>query len=150
MTYEKFLELKKHYRIIAEWDEGLKNCNKDSAFIYCYGGKMKLYPEGEKTFRIDVFASINLSEKFKANDIPYIEWYGEAGEFIMIFDEVYLDDVLKIVKPKTAPQVPVNPFSVRNHNLWLRVMRNIHIRYADKLEESISEKRKDNNREGDE
>lgn len=145
MTYEKFLELKKYYRIIAEWDEELKTCNKDSAFMYCYGGKMKLYPEGERKFRIDVFASINLAEKFKSNDIPYLEWYGGSGEFIMIFDEAYLDDVLKIVKPKTAPQIPVNPFSVRNHNLWLRVMRNVHRRYGEKLEKLIAENRQEKN-----
>lgn len=52
MTYEEFKKLNKKYRIACEWDDTLKECNPDSAFICCKGDKTQIYYYSEKYFRV--------------------------------------------------------------------------------------------------
>lgn len=137
MNYADFLQLNKKYRIITEWDNDLKIPNKESGFIYCYNGKVRIYPISDTIIQVHSLSSVDFSSRIKEKYNIDIVQHGENGEFVLEFNSDLLEKIIDIFKPKKAPKQAVPPHSVRNINLWLRYMRNIDPRYQDILNKRL-------------
>lgn len=143
MKYEEFIKLNKRFRIICEWDNTLSECNPDSAFIYCDEGKGQIYLLNEKTMRFIYFTSTSsFKDEMDKRKIP-CDWYRLNGEQILDFDVKYFEKAIDIFRPKPSPKNSVPVTSIKNHNLFLRIMRNCDLNYYSKiLEKNIAKNRK--------
>lgn len=135
MEYDEFLKLNKRYRMGCEWDNSLSECNKDSAFIIADSYRTAIYWHKDK-FEVLFYGREKYIPELKKLKIEFehtSESEGGGFEHTYFIDWKYFEKCIKIFKPKLSPKNSVNPFSVRNKNIFLRFMRNIDYEYYDTL-----------------
>ncbi len=145
MTLAEFKKLNKKYRMVCDWDDELKNCNKDSFFIPCWNNNGMICWKDNKTMEIIMFSSpTNILEKLNSKYGIKLESFGELGEYTVKIDRgVDYEKVFECFKAKAQAKQPIPPHSNRNITLFLRVMQNIHPRYKKQLEGYIEQHRKE-------
>lgn len=142
MIYEDFLKLNNKYRMICEWDEKLKECDKTSVIIPCYHNKGFVSWKDEKTLQLTLFVTPTAPlERIKQKYGKIFKCFGENSEYVVYFTEedISLIDEFFIFTKQSSRPVP--PSSVRNITTFLRIFKNIHPRYKDSLEKYIKEHR---------
>ncbi|MGL5099661.1 MAG: hypothetical protein ACRC6B_06460 [Fusobacteriaceae bacterium] len=128
---------------------------KQTPVIYCYGGKVAIYPKDNEICCAHIMSSINFEKRFKDIGVKMVlqeevmsdgsiseqyQW-GDKGEFILEFYIKDLGKVVDVFKIKPANKTAQNPHSIRNLHEYLRFQRNIDKRYGDILNQRILENR---------
>ena len=136
MSYEDFLKLNSKYRLSAEWDNTLKEVNKDSAFIIADNYKAQIWWYNDTTFKVLYYGIEKYKKLLDDLGVEYT-WTSDRKngglEHEYVIDFKYFDKVIEIFNPKKSPSKKVNPFSVRNQNIYLRFMRNIDYDFYNNL-----------------
>ena len=142
MIYEDFLKLNNKYRMICEWDEKLKECDKTSVIIPCYRNKGFMSWKDEKTLQLTLFFSPSVQlERIKQKYEKTFEYFGENCEYVIYFTEEDIDLIDEFFIFTKQSSRPIPPSSVRNITTFLRVFKNIHPRYKILLDKYIEEHR---------
>lgn len=141
MSYEEFLCLNNKYRMICEWDDDLRGCNKESCFIPCYHNKGIIYWKSEDKMGLIMFTTptVPLEKAKLKTQIDVV--FGELGEYYIEFNPSDIEIIAECFLAKKQTSRPIPPHSVRNITTFLRVMQNVHSRYKEKLEEYIDKNR---------
>ncbi|MGL6024602.1 MAG: hypothetical protein ACRC0F_08300 [Cetobacterium sp.] len=148
---EQFEKLSKTYRMGCEFEQvGPTDFIpiKGSPIIYCYGGKVAIYPKTLGVVEAHILTSINFENRFKALGVTPISFevedeggiktcsqFGECGEFTLAFNIEDLDKVAELFKIRGARNKLTTPYTTQGINDFLRFSRNIHDRYNDILKE---------------
>lgn len=142
MTFEEFKAKNKVYRMVCDWDLGLKECDKESCFIPCWNNTGYIYWVNEEKLGLYMFSSPNfMVEKIEKEDGVKLEPFGELGEYYIEFKDELLDLIATRFKAKKQAKRPIPPHSVRNITTFLRVMSNVHERYKEMLDDYIAKNR---------